>query len=50
MSARLYSQKHKEEMKKHEGPGMLTSYDDIMHLKQYLETWPLAPYWKSYTD
>lgn len=50
MSARLYSQKHKDEMEKHEGPGLLTSYDDVMHLKQYLETWPLAPYWKSYTD
>lgn len=50
MSARLFSQKYKDEMEKHDGPGILNNYDDVCHLKQYLETWPSAPYWRRYKD
>jgi secreted Zn-dependent insulinase-like peptidase len=45
MSSRVYSQKNKAAYE--EGvskPGILSDYADIFHLKQFLSTWPVAPY------
>lgn len=46
MSSRVYSQKFQDSYKAGLGqPGVLSSYDDIFDLKQYLSTWPIVPYW-----
>lgn len=45
MSSRLYSQKARPSFEQNLGePGVLSSYKDIQGLKQYLTSWPPAPY------
>ena len=47
MSARVYSQKWKEEFKAiRSSPGVVSSFSDIRHLKQFLSSWPTVPYWR----
>jgi insulysin len=47
MSARVYNQKDRAEFDANKGkPGVLSSYEEIRNLKQYLGTYPLAPYWR----
>ena len=47
MSARVYSQKDRAEFDANKGnSGVLSSYEEIRNLKQYLGTYPLAPYWR----
>jgi len=47
MSARVYNHEAKEEFEKNlNKPGVLSSYADIRHMKQYLSTWPIVPYWR----
>lgn len=46
MSSRVYSQKFREEFDENEGkPGVLSSLEDVQNLKEYLSTYPSAPYW-----
>jgi len=46
VSFRVYSQKGKSIYEANKGKsGVLSSYDDSRHLKQYLSSWPSAPYW-----
>ena len=46
ISARLFSQNSKEEYEATKNaPGVLSSYNDIRYLKDFLSTWPAAPYW-----
>lgn len=47
MSTRVYNQKSKGWFDSNLGkPGILSCFSDIRHLKQFLPTWPLAPYWR----
>lgn len=47
MSARVYSQKFINEFETARGqPGVVSNFDDMRHLKQFLSTWPTAPYWR----
>lgn len=49
LSARVYNHKSRAEFDANVGkPGVLSSYDDIRHLKQFLSTYPVAPYWRGY--
>lgn len=46
MSSRVYSQNFKDSYEKGLGqPGILSEYAGIFDLKQYMSTWPTAPYW-----
>ncbi len=46
ISARVYGQKAKAEYEKNIGKaGILSSYDEVRQLKQFLEQYPTAPYW-----
>lgn len=52
MSSRVYCHDAKCEMEKNIGkPGYLSSHAEVRKLKQYLSSWPNAPYWgkKSHT-
>jgi len=47
MSARVYNHEGKAEFEKDVNkPGVLSTYADIQHVKQYLSTWPIVPYWR----
>jgi len=47
MSARVYNQKAKDVYEANIGkPGILSTFDDIRHVKQFLPTKPIAPYWR----
>jgi insulysin len=44
--ARVFSQNSREEYESTlKNPGVLTTYSDMRYLKEYLSTWPNAPYW-----
>lgn len=46
ISSRVYSQKNVEKFNEDlNKPGVLSTYDDIFHLKHYLSTYPSVPYW-----
>jgi len=46
LSARVYGHTSKEMFENNIGkPGFLSSYDDVRQFKQYLSSWPNAPYW-----
>jgi insulysin len=46
LSARVYGHKAKAEYEASlKQPGVLSSYSDMIHLKQHLSTWPIIPYW-----
>lgn len=46
ISARVFSQNSKEEYHATlNKPGVLSSYSDMRYLKEFLSTWPVAPYW-----
>jgi len=46
VSARVYGQKAKAEYEKNIGKtGILSSYEEVRQLKQFLEHYPTAPYW-----
>jgi len=46
MCARVYCQKAASEFDKNVGkPGVLSNYDDSRHVKQFLASYPTAPYW-----
>ena len=48
LSARVYSHRSRAEFDAHVGmPGVMSSYDDIRHLKHFLSTYPLAHYWRA---
>ncbi|KAI2497496.1 hypothetical protein MHU86_16998 [Fragilaria crotonensis] len=48
LSARVYSHQARAEFDAHVGmPGVLSSYEDIRHLKHFLSTYPVAPYWRA---
>ena len=48
MSARVYNQKAKDIYDAHVGqPGILSTYSDMRHYKQYLSSWPSVPYWRN---
>mmetsp|Transcript_5240 Transcript_5240/g.7540 ORF Transcript_5240/g.7540 Transcript_5240/m.7540 type:complete len:1284 (-) Transcript_5240:110-3961(-) len=47
MSSRIYGQKAKDKYEENIGkPGIFSKYEHIRHLKQFLGSYPLAPYWK----
>ena len=47
MCARVYNHKAKEVFEANVGqPGILSSFEDIRHVKQFLSSVPLAPYWR----
>ncbi|KAL7562589.1 hypothetical protein ACA910_015460 [Epithemia clementina (nom. ined.)] len=47
MSARVYSHKWKNEfMEVRSAPGVVSSFEDLRHLKQFLSSWPTVPYWR----
>ena len=47
MSARVYSQKWEKDFNElKEQTGVVSSFADIRHLKQFLSSWPTAPYWR----
>jgi secreted Zn-dependent insulinase-like peptidase len=47
MTARVYNQKSKNHYEDSIGkPGILSSYSDMRHFKQYFSSWPIAPYWR----
>jgi len=47
MSARVYSQKFSKEFEEvRSQPGVVSSFGDIRHLKQFLSSWPTVPYWR----
>jgi hypothetical protein len=46
VSSRVFSQKNKAAYKEGVGkPGILSDHAEIFHLKQFLSTWPVVPYW-----
>ena len=46
MCARVYCQKAQKEFDNNVGkPGVLSNYDDSRHVKQFLASYPTAPYW-----
>ncbi|KAL7538426.1 hypothetical protein ACHAXR_012769 [Thalassiosira sp. AJA248-18] len=46
VSARVYNRKAKDLFDQNIGkPGIISSYDDARKLKQYLKSYPTAPYW-----
>lgn len=46
LSARVYAYKEKSEMEKNIGKtGYISTHAEVRSLKQYLSTWPTAPYW-----
>jgi insulysin len=46
ISARVFSHNSKDEYHATlDKPGVLKSYGDMRYLKEFLETWPVAPYW-----
>lgn len=46
VSSRVYNQKGKDTFEANKGkPGYLSSYSDARKLKQFLSTFPTAPYW-----
>lgn len=47
MSARVYSHSSKDIYESNlDKPGILSTFEDIRHVKQFLSSWPLAPYWR----
>jgi insulysin len=47
MTARVYNQKSRMYYDASVGePGVLSSYSDMRHFKQFLSSWPVAPYWR----
>lgn len=47
MSSRVFNQASKEEYEAAlSSPGVLSTYSDMRYLKQFLSTWPIAPYWR----
>ena len=47
MTARVYNQNNKDIHDANLGqPGVLSSFEDIRHIKQFMPSWPLAPYWR----
>lgn len=47
ISTRVFSQNSKEEYEATlKQPGVLSSYSDMRYLKDFLSTWPVAPYWR----
>lgn len=47
ISARVFSKNSKEEYDATlKQPGVLSSYSDMRYLKEFLSTWPVAPYWR----
>ncbi|GKY95848.1 hypothetical protein MPSEU_000545400 [Mayamaea pseudoterrestris] len=48
MSARVYNKNARNEYEAHLGrSGVLSSYSDMRHFKQYISTWPNVPYAKA---
>jgi len=46
LSTRVFSQNSREEYESTvKKPGVLSSYSDMRYLKEFLSTWPVAPYW-----
>jgi len=46
VSSRVYSKKSKEEYEANVGKkGVLSQWEDALELKQFLGSWPIAPYW-----
>lgn len=51
MSARVYNQASQSHYDASIGqPGVLSSYADMRHYKQFLSSWPNAPYWRVVVD
>ena len=47
MSAMVYSQRFKSEFETIKlKPGVVSSFADIRHTKQFLSSWPTIPYWR----
>jgi hypothetical protein len=47
MSARVYNHAAKAEYEAAlTQPGVLSTFEDMRHFKQYLSSWPTAPYWR----
>ena len=47
MSSRVFSHASKTEYEESvTQPGVLSSYSDMRYLKEFLPTWPVAPYWR----
>ncbi|KAG7364481.1 secreted/periplasmic Zn-dependent peptidase, insulinase-like protein [Nitzschia inconspicua] len=51
LSSRVFSQAAKAEYEESQKqPGVLSSYSDMRFLKEFLSTWPVAPYWRIVKD
>jgi insulysin len=47
MSSRVYNHTAKAEYEAAlTEPGVLSTFEDVRHFKQYLSSWPTAPYWR----
>lgn len=48
MSSRVFNHKARSEYEQSSTePGVLTSFGDMRHVKQYLSSWPTVPYWRT---
>jgi len=48
LSSRVFSHASKAEYEESlTEPGVLSSYSDMRYLKEFLPTWPVAPYWRT---
>lgn len=46
LSSRVYSQRERDTYERSlKEKGVLASFEDMRHVKQYLSTWPVVPYW-----
>lgn len=47
MSSRVFSQAFKSEYEASlNSPGVLSTYTDMRYLKEFMPSWPIAPYWR----
>ena len=47
MSGRVYSQRHQDKFESIKSqPGVLSSFEDITHIKRFLSAYPTVPYWR----
>jgi len=47
MSGRVYSQRNREQFEAVKGqPGVLSTFEDISHIKRFLSAYPTVPYWR----
>jgi hypothetical protein len=47
MSSRVFNHTSKAEYEESlKEPGVLSNYSDMRYLKEFMSSWPVAPYWR----